>query len=442
MISVLGFIVVRSVTRPIKALVEGAREISHGNFAHKINVKSDDEMGDLAGEFNEMGSKLAASYESMEMKVRSRTKDLAIANDALLSAGVGVAITGEDGTIRLANKAMMDFLGRSTSLGLLDTDLKDALAEVGVTEEVWTDNSDTDYLDGVCELATERKGEDQAYYNIDSYPVVDGEGLKSGNVLFTKDITQRVVAEEQLKATLDELERSNEALEQFANIASHDLQEPLRMVSSYMQLLKKRYAGQLDEDADVFIGFAVDGTSRMQEMIQALLKFSRITTGGQPLAPVDLNTAYDNAVANLELLINESGADLKKDDLGWALGDEQQLTMLLQNLLSNGIKFRGDGPPAVSVSSMVSNGTVKVSVSDNGIGIDPKYNNKIFSIFQRLHTREEYPGSGIGLALCHRIIDRHEGQIWVDKNQGPGSTFHFTIKTSEGISIQEQERTS
>ena len=436
------FFVVRSITRPIRSLVDGTREISNGNLTHKIEVRSNDEIHVLAREFNEMGSKLAASYDSMETMVRSRTKDLAIANHALMSAGVGVAITGEDGSIRLTNLAMMDFLGGTSPTDMLGMDLKEALAEVGVTEGKWADRCATNFLDGVCELATRREGESPRYYVIASYPVTDDDGQTSGNVLFARDITQGKVAEVQLQMTLSELERSNEALDQFANIASHDLQEPLRMISNYLQLLERRYTGQLDEDANEFIGYAVDGASRMQDMIRALLEFSRVTTLGQPLIPVDLDRIYDNAVANLELLIEESGAHLEKEELGWALGDEKQLTMLVQNLLNNGIKFRGENSPRILVSSRVVNGTVEVSVSDNGIGIDPEHTDRIFSIFHRLHTREKYPGSGIGLALCRRIVERHAGMIWVDQHQGPGSTFNFTLMTSTGISSQAQGRTS
>ncbi|MFW6162780.1 MAG: ATP-binding protein, partial [Planctomycetota bacterium] len=234
-------------------------------------------------------------------------------------------------------------------------------------------------------------------------------------------------AEEELARTAQELARSNRELEQFASVASHDLQEPLRMVSSFVQLLAERYEGQLDDEADEFIHFAVDGANRMRQLIQDLLVFSRVGTRGQPPAPTDMGRVLDQAVANCQARIEESGAEITRDPLPVALADEQQMVLVFQNLLSNAIKFRGEAPPRIHVSARASGEEWEFAVRDNGIGINPDHGQRIFQIFKRLHTREEYPGTGIGLAICKKTIERHGGRVWVDSQPGQGATFRFTL---------------
>ena len=242
-----------------------------------------------------------------------------------------------------------------------------------------------------------------------------------------RDITERVRAEEKLKETLAELERSNRDLELFAYVASHDLQEPLRMVSSYMQLLERRYRGQLDADADEFIGYAVDGANRMRTMINDLLTYSRVGTRGKPFQPTSGETILDHALTNLKVAIEESEATITHDPLPVVMADGSQLLQLLQNLIDNAIKFRGDELLRIHIGAERQESEWVFSVSDNGIGIDPQYYERIFVIFQRLHTREEYPGTGMGLATCKKIVERHGGRIWVESAPGKGSTFYFTI---------------
>ena len=238
---------------------------------------------------------------------------------------------------------------------------------------------------------------------------------------------ERKRAEEALQRTMAELERSNAELEQFAYIISHDLQEPLRMVASYTQLLEKRYKGSLDADAEEFIAYAVDGARRMQNMIQSLLSYSRVGTRGKPFEPTECESVFEQALANLKLTIDESGAGVTHDPLPRVTADETQLIQLFQNLLANAIKFRGEEQPRIHVSAKEDSNECLFSVSDNGIGIDPEYFDRIFVIFQRLHGREEYPGTGIGLSVCKRIVERHGGRIWVESQPGEGSTFHFAI---------------
>ncbi|MEA1905911.1 MAG: ATP-binding protein [Euryarchaeota archaeon] len=247
-----------------------------------------------------------------------------------------------------------------------------------------------------------------------------------------EQITRRETAEGELKRTVTDLRRSNAELEQFAYVASHDLQEPLRMVSSYMQLLSRRYVGKLDSDADDFIGFAVDGAKRMQVLINDLLVYSRVGTRGKPFEPTNCEDVLNQVLSNLEVAIDESGAVFTHDLLPTVAADASQLTQLFQNLIGNAIKFHGDDPPLVHVAAERKGDEWEFSVTDNGIGIEPEYFERIFVIFQRLHGREEYSGTGIGLAVCKKIVERHGGRMWVESEQGRGATFCFTIPAKGG----------
>lgn len=245
---------------------------------------------------------------------------------------------------------------------------------------------------------------------------------------------ERKRAESALAQRAAELTRSNRELEQFAYVASHDLQEPLRMISSFTQLLARRYADKLDSDANEFIAFAVDGATRMQTLINDLLTYSRVGTRGKPLAPTDAGAALAAALRNLSAAIEDSSATVSFDPLPTVQADAIQLVQLFQNLVANAIKFRGSAPPAVHVSAERQDGEWRFCVADNGIGIDPQDAEKIFVIFHRLHSREEYPGTGIGLAICKKIVERHGGCISVDSNPGQGARFYFTLSAREGRS--------
>lgn len=224
-----------------------------------------------------------------------------------------------------------------------------------------------------------------------------------------------------------ELRRSNAELEQFAYVASHDLQEPLRMVESYTQLIARRYKGTLGPEANEFIGFIVGGVARMQRLINDLLEYSRVGTRGKPFQPADCEAVLATALANLEAAIREQRATVTHDPLPTVVGDGPQLTQLFQNLIGNAIKFHGQEPPRVHVSAQRDGEAWRVSVRDHGIGIEPQYFNRLFVIFHRLHSREEYPGTGIGLAICKKIAERHGGKIWLESSPGNGTTFYFTI---------------
>jgi light-regulated signal transduction histidine kinase (bacteriophytochrome) len=228
--------------------------------------------------------------------------------------------------------------------------------------------------------------------------------------------------------TVRELKRSNDELQQFAYVSSHDLQEPLRMVASYTQLLAKRYKGRLDSDADEFIAFAVDGCNRMQGLIQDLLAYSRTGTNGKALREISGDDALNEALTNLRTTIGESGAVVTHDPLPVIQTDDTQLTQVFQNLVGNAIKYRSAEVPHVHVSATKNGGHEWIfSVRDNGLGIDPQYFERIFILFQRLHGRNEFEGTGIGLAICKKIVERLGGRIWVESQPGKGSTFHFAL---------------
>ncbi len=254
-----------------------------------------------------------------------------------------------------------------------------------------------------------------------------------------RDITARKTAENVLIAQTEELERSNAELEQFAYVASHDLQEPLRMVTSYMGLLQKRYAGTLDDQADEFIGFAAEGAKRMQHLIKDLLQYSRVSTGGKAFAPTDFEKVFDLAVMNLQSRIEETQAVITHDPLPELDADESQMVRLLQNVIGNALKYgKPDVTPTVHIFAAPGDGGWTFRVVDNGIGIAPEYFERIFMVFQRLHGRDEYEGTGIGLAVCRKIVDRHGGRIWVESESGEGATFGFYLpETQEAASVSD-----
>lgn len=241
------------------------------------------------------------------------------------------------------------------------------------------------------------------------------------------DVSERKQSELALARYARQLRRSNEELQKFAYVASHDLQEPLRMVTSYLQLIENRYSDRLDDDAREFIYYAVDGAARMKSLISALLTYSRVETSEREFKPVETEQALQLALKNLQLAIEDSQATVTYQDLPCIKADEVQMTQLFQNLISNALKFRSEAPPQISISAKREKDEWVFAVKDNGIGIEQEYLDRIFVIFQRLHTKEKYPGTGIGLSVCKKVVERHGGSIWVESEPGHGANFYFTI---------------
>ncbi len=272
------------------------------------------------------------------------------------------------------------------------------------------------------------RGGEKIYVEVSTSPIKDVNGKVVQVVHVQRNITERKRAEEERERLLAGLARSNKELEQFAYVASHDLQEPLRMVASYVRLLEQKYKGRLDEKADKYIHFAVDGALRMQKLIEALLSYSRVATRAAEFKRVDMNRVYAEASTNLSAFIVESKARVRSGELPAVSGDEIQLLQLLQNLIGNAVKFRKPGvTPEVQISAVREKEEWLFSVSDNGIGIEKEYFDRVFQIFQRLHSQAEYPGTGLGLAVCKKIVERHGGRIWVESAPGQGTTFFFTL---------------
>lgn len=282
-----------------------------------------------------------------------------------------------------------------------------------------------------CTVTLKNYRKDQQYFwnQLSISPISDEKGTITHYIGILTDITEKVTLTEALiEKKRRELEQNRRDSEQFGYIVSHDLQEPLRMVSSYLQLIKRRYQGKLDSDADEFIAFAVDGSKRMQEMIQALLDYSRIGSRGKELLPVNSQIALEKALGNLEDMIKDEKAVIETGPLPCVMADEGQLVLLFQNLVNNAIKFKGEVAPRIKIDVVQKEGMWEFSVHDNGIGIEDRYFNRIFMIFQRLHDRERYPGTGMGLSICNKIVERHQGRIWVESTPGRGSIFRFTLR--------------
>ncbi|NTU78104.1 MAG: HAMP domain-containing protein [Chloroflexales bacterium] len=427
----------RTITRPVLALQAGATRFSQGDRSVTLPITSGDELGMLARTFNTMAAAIGAHEAQLrdyagqlEHRVAARTAELQVAQtrlQRLVDANIiGVAIAGAGGEIFEANDYYLDMLGVTRH-------------EFACGQVRWSDVTPPEHLPadqralaelaatGVCtpyEKEYLRRDGTRVWVMIADAVLPQEDGSM---IALVQNITDRKHAEQELARQADDLRRSNAELQQFAYVASHDLQEPLRMVSSYTQLLARRYKGRLDADADEFIAYAVDGASRMQTLINDLLTYSRVGTRGKPFTPVDCKAALEQAITNLKLMSAEHGALITHAPLPTVLADAPQLVQLFQNLLSNGIKYHGAEPPCIHVAAEARGAEWIFSVCDNGIGIEPQYAERIFIIFQRLHTRAEYPGTGIGLAICKKIVERHGGRIWVESQPDQGATFYFSL---------------
>ncbi|WP_459193234.1 sensor histidine kinase [Halosimplex sp. J119] len=323
-----------------------------------------------------------------------------------------------DGSLQRWNQTLCDVTGYTDedieSMHALDFFDEDDRTAIG---EAIERGFETGHTQVEADLVTER-GEAVPYEFVASpLETPDGESVLAG---IGRDVSERREHQRRLEA-------SNERLEQFAYAASHDLQEPLRMITSYLQLIERRYADDLDESGEEFLAFAVDGAERMREMIEGLLEYSRVETEDEPTERVDLNDVVADVTSDLQLKIDDAEASIRVGDLPTVRGDSGQLRQVFQNLLSNAIEYSGSGPPTVEISAERTGTTWTVAVSDDGVGIDPEQTDRVFRVFQRLHTQDEQSGTGLGLALCQRIVERHGGRIWIESEPGTGSTFFFTL---------------
>jgi len=399
---------------------------------------------------------LVKARDDLELKVQERTADLRSLNDELRQEIGERRQAGE--ALRRAN-AELDQIFNTTADGmtLLDLDynvlrVNRALAgmlELGtrqvVGQKCYTVFPSLRCGTSACPMHMILKGRELLQLE-DEKTKTDGttipciiaaaayrnpEGELIGIVESIKDISERKRSELALAEYTHSLSQSNAELQQFAYVASHDLQEPLRMVASYVQLLARRYKGKLDSDADEFIGYAVDGANRMQHLIQDLLSYSRVQTRGKPFELVDCQEVLGEVLADLQIALEECNAKVTGESLPVVLADKTQIRQLLQNLVGNAVKFRGEQAPLIRVAARRDDGEWIFSVQDNGIGFESEYAERIFVIFQRLHGRQEYPGTGIGLAVSKKIVERHGGKIWVESAPGKGSTFYFSLPVRE-----------
>ena len=377
----------------------------------------------LEGQVEERTTELQEAYESVkesEIKFRelfNKALDMITLSESQENGSLGNFIEVNDATINIMGYTREEFINKTP----LDFFAPDNQKEVPKIMKELRKKRHTTF-----ESISITKDGKQIPVEVNVHMFQLGEKLVG--LAIARDITERKKSEQQLKETITELKRSNKELQSFAYITSHDLQEPLRTIASFAQLIERRYKGRLDSDADEFIEFMVDGASRMKEMILSLLDYSRVGTKGSEFIEFESETALNYALSNLGSTIEEVNAEITYDPLPVIFADKDQIISVFQNLIGNGIKFRREGiPPKIHVSAQKNGNEYIFSVSDNGIGLEEQYSDKIFEVFKRLHAIGEYRGAGIGLAIVKRIIDRHRGRIWVKSKLGKGSTFYFTL---------------
>ena len=449
-----------SISDPIRRLAAVASKVTHDNdYSLRATRTTGGETGSLTDTFNGMLSQierqdeaLRSANEDLENRVQLRTSELTSSqkslqmNLSLLEATLeattdGILVVDEHDAITSFNQQFVQLW-----------QIPDGLLDERQVDPVWAYCLGLIRNAGAFRERMELLGIQPDADSFDEIDLVDGStfevsprpqriGARSvGRVWSFRDITDRKRSQEAVALQARELARSNTELEQFAYIASHDLQEPLRMVASYTQLLARRYTDRLDSDANEFIGYAVDGASRMQKLLNDLLMYSRVGTRGKSLEPTDCGVILQQSLQNLKIVVEEAGALVTHDPLPAVMGDPVQLTQVFQNLIANAIKFRRDERPRVHVSAAPDGEMWRLAVQDNGIGVLPEYFERIFVVFQRLHAYGEYPGTGIGLAVCKKIVERHGGRIWLESTPGAGSTFFFTMPAVDGPEDEQRSR--
>ncbi|MGA7576682.1 MAG: ATP-binding protein [Desulfobaccales bacterium] len=440
----------RSVVKPVLQLHEGAEIIGAGNLDHKVGIASRDEIGDLSrafdlmtGNLQQRTAELTQTVAQLEEEVRNRQEAEEAIRAAsayarsLIEASLDPLVTiSPEGKITDVNQATERATGIDRAR-LVGTDFSDYFTEPAKAREgyrqVFSRGLVVDYP-LTLRHASGRLLE--VLYNAAIYRNEAGE--VQGVFAAARDITERKRAEQELARLNEELEqrvqertaeleRSNRDLEDFAYISSHDLQEPLRKIANFSEMLARQYQGQLDEHGVRYFGYVTDGAKRMQDLINDLLNYSRVGRAEIPLTPASLEDILKGTLNDLHTVIKDSRAEISHEPLPALQVNPHQLGQLLQNLLTNAIKFHGGQPPRIHLAARQEDSEWVFSVRDYGIGFEPQYADGIFKVFKRLHSKEEYPGTGIGLAVCKKIVERHGGRIWAEAEPGRGATFYFTI---------------
>jgi len=419
---VLGLVVTRSITRPLSMLGAGAQALAHGDFKYRVAMAGTNELAALAAVFNQTAGKLYDLYERLrtsEARFRSLIEN---ASDLIL-------LTNETGILLYASPSSYRVMGYSPDL-LVGRSIREfALPEEeSIVDRIFSDSnlgSNNNYgfelhvrhSDGSLRLL------DGVAANLLNNPAV------AGILINARDMSERRKAERALENTNEALRRANADLSVFAYCASHDLQEPLRNVSLYCQMLQRQYSGRLDAQADEFIGHVIEGSARMSNLVKDLLTYLDVSGSRTHSIPalIPVEFAITQALSNLGADLRSTEATVVYEDLPAVPVEPVHLQQLFQNLIGNAIKYRGVERPRVQISAKAANGYWCFSVKDNGIGIGAEYTNSVFRLFKRLHGRGEYPGTGVGLAICQKIVERHGGRIWVESQPGAGSDFRFTL---------------
>ena len=424
----LVWLTIRQALRPIELLTDAAVAVAGGDLSRTVPGGGEDEFGDLARTFNDMTRQLRELVGGL-------TEGRNLLRTLIDNLPDSIFVKDAAGRYVIANAAHLGVLGVEAEeevVGMTDSDfLPRELAESSYVDEQEIVRTGQPVLDRE-EFLENRAGHGRWALST-KVPLQDRRGKTIGMVGIYRDITERKRTVDALAQQAQDLALSNADLEQFAYVSSHHLQEPLRRVSIYAQLLKRRCEGRLGGDADEFIGYIVGGANQMHALINDFLVYSRVGARGRSFEPTDCSVVFSQTLDSLRGVIEENQATVTSDPLPVVMADRRQLMRVFQDIISNAIKFRGALPPAIDVGAERHNGEWRISVRDNGVGIEPQYFERIFLVFQRLHSGSEYAGTGIGLAMCKRIVERHGGRIWVESEPGNGSTFYFTTPVMQDL---------
>jgi signal transduction histidine kinase len=422
----------RCIVLPVEQLAAAVRRFGSGDVAARSGLPyRDNEIGALARAFDDLAEVLVirlkerdSQEESLRWITRQALEEKAKSAAVISAIGHGLSIQDREFRVIYQNEAHIAMMGDQK--GRFCYEAYENAPQV--CDSCPVAMAFADGQPHTVERSVLHPGGTMLHVEITASVVRDADGQIASGLELVRDITPWREMETEVLAVNEALKLSNRDLQHFVYVASHDLKEPLRTITSFIQLLEQRYREKLDDKASMFIGFIVEGAARMQTLIDDLLLYSRVESKGKALAPVDSGALVRMALENLAVALDESGATVTAGELPLVLGDEVQLIQLFQNLVGNAVKFRGEAAPVVTITAVRERGMWRFAVADNGIGIESHCFERIFDIFQKLHPRDQYEGTGIGLAICKKIVERHGGRIWVESSPGSGSVFHFTLK--------------